>query len=252
MSVFRILLGVVAAYFGVAWTLGSNIASNVAGFFMMFFPLRNLLREKQVPLAVSTRRAAAYGIPMTFALLAGTSLYSADVILVKHFLNPHAAGIYMSLSVLGKIIFFASFAITSVLFPTIAEHKEKGNNYRHIVWMGAGSVAGISFFVTTCYFLFPRLVVHLLFGSAYDEAVQFVGWFGIFLSFISLSTLFIQTYLAEGKTIVSYIASVAAVLQVVLLFFFHTNIMQIILVNVSVTGSLCAVLVIGFLVRKTV
>jgi O-antigen/teichoic acid export membrane protein len=164
---------------------------------------------------------------------------------VKHFFDAQSAGIYTSLSVLGKIIFFASFAITSVLFPTIAERKEKGGGYRHVLWMGAGCVAAISAVVTTVYFLFPTFVVHMLFGSAYDEASMYIGWFGLFLSFVSLSTLFIQSYLAAGRTIVGYIATFAAILQILLIWMFHGSLMQIITVNVAVTGALTIILALG-------
>ncbi len=241
----RIVFGAIGAFFGVTWTLFTNVISNLMSTGIALVPLRNLLKEKRIPLDISNKRVISYGLPMMIALLAGTSLYTIDVVLVKHFFDAHLAGIYTSLSVLGKIIFFASFAITAVLFPTIAERKEKGRDYRHVLWMGAGCVALISAVVTVVYFLFPSLVVHLLFGSAYDEGASYIGWFGLFLSFVSLSTLFIQAYLAAGRTIVSYIASCAAVLQIMLIWVFHGSIMQIITINIIVTGLLTIILALG-------
>jgi O-antigen/teichoic acid export membrane protein len=241
----RIAIGAIGAFFGVTWTLFANVLSNLAMTGMSFVPLKNLLKEKSVPLSISNKRVVSYGLPMLVALLAGTSLYSMDVVLVKHFFDAYSAGIYTSLSVLGKIIFFASFAITSVLFPTIAERKEKGRGYRHVLWMGAGCVAAISAVVTTVYFLFPTFVVHMLFGSAYDEASMYIGWFGLFLSFVSLSTLFIQSYLAAGRTIVAYVATCAAITQILLIWLFHGSLMQIITVNVAVTGALTIILALG-------
>jgi len=225
--------------------LTANIVSNLAATGMSLVPLRNLLKEKSVPLTVSKKRVIAYGLPMMIALLAGTSLYSMDVVLVKHFFDSQSAGIYTSLSVLGKIIFFASFAITAVLFPTIAERKEKGGRYGHMLWTGVACVAGISIIVTAGYFLFPTQVVHLLFGPAYDEGASYIGWFGLFLSFVSLSTLFIQSYLAAGRTVVAYVASFAALSQIILIWIFHASIMQIITVNIAVTGILTIILALG-------
>jgi O-antigen/teichoic acid export membrane protein len=248
----RIVCGSIGAFFGVTWTLFANILSNLATAGMMIVPLKNLLKEKQEPLHISNKKVLAYGLPMMIALLAGTSLYTTDVVLVKHFFDAHSAGIYTSLSVLGKVIFFASFAITSVLFPTIAEKKEKGGGYGRILWMGAGSVAAISALVTTGYFLFPTQVVHLLFGSAYDEAIVYVGWFGLFLSFVSLSTLFIQAYLAASRTIVSYIAAGAAIIQIFLIWIYHDSIMQVIQVNIGVTAGLSVLLALGALKSKDI
>ena len=244
-SVLRIVFGAVAAFFGVIWALFANVVSNFATAILMFVTLKDLLREKHTILNISAKRVVSFGMPMVIALLAGTSLYSTDVVLVKHFFDAHSAGIYTSLSVLGKIIFFASFAITSVLFPTIAEKKAKGSGYRRELWFAVGSVAGISTVVTAGYFLFPTLVVHLLFGSAYDEGIAYIGWFGMFLSFVSLSTLFIQSYLAAGRTVVSYIAACAALSQIVLIWMFHASIMQVIMINIVVTAALTFVLALG-------
>jgi O-antigen/teichoic acid export membrane protein len=241
-SVVRIIFGVIAAYYGVLYSVVANALSNAATIILSLWPLKNVFREKSVPLSLSKKRVYAYALPMTLAMLGVTSLYSVDVVLVKHFFSSFDAGIYTALSVLGKIIFFASFAITSVMFPTIAERKEKGQDYSGLFWNGAGIVAAISVVVTAGYFIFPELTVKLLFGKSYDSAVQYIGRFGIFLSLVTLATYFVQCFLAAGKTMIAMFVSAAAIFQILLIYQFHNTLDQVINVNITITFILCLIL----------
>jgi O-antigen/teichoic acid export membrane protein len=241
-SVFRIVFGIIAAYFGVLWTVAANAMTNLSALLMGFWPIRDIISTKSVSLTVSKKRIIKYAIPMTVAMMGVTSFYSMDVVLVKHFFSSHDAGIYTALSVLGKIIFFASFAITSVMFPTIAERKEKGQDYSKLFWNGAMIVAVISVIVTTGYFMFPELTVRLLFGKSYDDATQYIGKFGLFLSLVTLATYFVQCFLAAGKTFIAIFVSVAAFAQIIMIYQFHNSLTDVINVNISVTLILCIVL----------
>ena len=50
------------------------------------------------------------------------SLYSSDILLVRHFFSSSIAGIYSAVAVLGKIIFFAASSILLVAFPSFIKY----------------------------------------------------------------------------------------------------------------------------------
>ncbi len=234
----RLVLSVFAAQFGVGLTLIANLISNCLSYIGYFFPLKFIFRYTASPLLLSKKAVAKYSIPAFVATLCITLLYSIDVVLVKHFFDPHQAGIYSSLSVLGKVIFFASNAVGFVVFPMIAERRELKKKIDGLVIVALSFVGGVSGVLTILYFIFPSFVVRILFGNAFDEAIPFLGFFGIFLSFFSLSSILSNIYLAIGNTKFSFFMLLASVTQILGIFIFHETLLQVIMINSVITGVL--------------
>lgn len=238
----RVILGVATAFFGVSWALVGNVMSNILGYISYLLPIRKLLTSESKRYALTKRSALSYSFPVLLATLGITLLYSQDVVLVKHFFDSTQAGIYSSLSVLGKVIFFASSAVGIVVFPIVAERKALQRSSTSIVYLATIAVACISLFITFLYFIFPSLIVRLLFGSAYDAAAPFAGIFAVFLSIFSVSSLLSSICLAENKVFVWILTLGAAVIQYVGISMFHHDLHQVIVVNISIVSILCIML----------
>jgi O-antigen/teichoic acid export membrane protein len=238
----RLILGIVAAFFGVGWTLFSNLFSNVITIIFYVLSLKFLINQKNEHGGVTKKAFLSYSFPSLVATFGILALFSMDVLLVKHFYTSIEAGIYASLSVLGRVIFFASNAILFVIMPTITERKEKKQPYMQLFWITTGFVSVMSIIVTGMYFLFPKIAVIMLFGNQYLAAVPYVGIFGIFLSAISISNVITSMQLSLGKTIV-WIPNILALLsQVIGISLFHARIIDTVYVNVIISGVLMCVL----------
>lgn len=185
-----------------------------------------------------------FTIPVLVQSISTASLYSSDVILVKHFFSSHDTGIYASLSTLGKIIFFATGPIGTVMFPLVSKRKASGEPYRKIFiysFITTSIFAGVSLAI---YWLFPELVISLLYGSAYMEAKRLVVWFGIFIALFTLSSLIITYNLSLGKAKVTLFPLVAAIAQVILITLFHQTLFTVIIISIIVNALLLALLLI--------
>lgn len=242
----RLILGTLGALWGVGWTLFANVVSSALGYVLVFLPLGFILKHKREPVAFAQGQFVQYSIPTFLATLGIIMLYSQDVVLVKHFFGALEAGIYSSLSVLGKAIFFASAAVSYVIFPVIAERKEQQASYMAIVLLALFAVGAISFSLTAIYYLAPSFVVHLLFGKAYASAALLLGPFGLFLSFFTLSSLLASIFLALGKTFVWMFTIGAALLQTVLITAIHSSLYAVILINLGVCSLLFMVLALSY------
>ncbi len=249
--ILRLVLSAAGALVGVGMALIGNVVSNVLGYILYFFPMRFMIRAKALPLTISKRSAAGVGIPVTLATLGITLLYSQDVILVKHFFPGFEAGIYSALSIIGKVIFFATSAIGIVALPTVAERSELGKRNDTIIWGALAAVAAVSFSITAGYFILPGLAVHLFFGTAFDGAIPLVGVFGIFLSLFSLSHLLMTVCIGMGKTRVWVLTMAAACAQIVLMNVFHSTLLGVIIVNIAVTGGLFMSLLVYYIYARS-
>ena len=167
--------------------------------------------------------------------LAFTSIFTLDVILVKHFLSPYDAGIYAALSTLGKIIFFASAPVASAMFPIVVKRKVNNKGYVKIFIVSLIITSAIGVTVTLIYWLFPDLIIRTLYGNDYLSAKSELVFMGIFVLFYSLSNFLLNFLLSVSKTIVVVIPLVAAIVQPILIYVYHKNISEIIKVSMLTT-----------------
>jgi O-antigen/teichoic acid export membrane protein len=245
-GVLRLILGAAGGVFGVGLALVGNVLASIVGYIATFVSLKQLLAQKEKALVMSPMSALYYSVPTFIAIFSITALYSQDVVLVKHFFSAQEAGIYSSLSVLGKIIFFASSFLGAVAFPMLAERQELGKPYGKMVFLTLVAVAFISFSITLVYFLFPQLVVGMLFGDAFMHASGYLWSFGLFISLFTLSYLLTTMYIALGKTGVWVLALCAAVIQAIVIATNHTSLSVVIWNNTIISGGLFVALLLYY------
>jgi O-antigen/teichoic acid export membrane protein len=166
-----------------------------------------------------------------FALIQGlalTSMYSVDLLLVKHFFSSDEAGIYASLAVLGRIVFFGTTPITNVMFPMIAKKYHAGEDYYKIFYLSLFLVVLISFGVLGLFYLVPEFAIGILYGKSFLSGASLLWWFAVFMMLLSIAMLLTQFYLSIGKTKIITLFVVTAILQVILIWFIHGTILNVI------------------------
>ena len=244
-AVLRITLGPLLVFLGlrVLGAVSTILLSLIVGYFLTaFFVNRQLKDIKMKAIQLNFQKALGYLVPVFFWTLAFSSFYTTDIILARHFLSPQEAGFYAALATLGKIIFFASSPIIMVMFPMVSERQANGKKYSNLLFLSLGLVALVCFSISGIYFLFPKLMVNLLYGSQYLAAASQLWLFAIFLSLYSLAYLLTNFYLSIKKVEIVVLPVLAALLQIVLIFFFHQDLRQIVLMSVIslalLTGAL--------------
>ncbi len=246
--VLRLIFGTLLAFFGVGWTLIGNIVSNILGYGASFIPMRTLLATTEVPFEISTKKLVSYIIPTFLTLYGITALYTQDVLLVKHFFTSSQAGLYASLSILGKVIYFASSAVSFVLFPVIAERKELNRAHRGVVFGGVGIIAAVCIGISLLYAIYPSIVT-VLFGPTFSPAIPYLGMFSVFITFFSLSSILINTLLALDAKLVWVVSLGAALLQLGLIVAYHGTLGQVIAANTAVSALLFVSLMLYYLLQ---
>lgn len=238
VTVLRLAGGVVGAAMGVVETVIAGFITGLVGFVAYFIPLRFVYSAKGAPTGIARKDMISYSLPGAVTMLGITSLYSTDILLAKHYLPPVEAGYYAALSVMGKIVYFASSSVSYVLFPVVAERAKEQLGSHKLVYSALFAVLGVSGAITLSYFLVPDLALGLLFGASYYPAAPFLGWMGVFLSLYSLCYVLVMTLLGRGDTVVWRFVAAAATLQIVAVIIFHQDILSIIGVSAIVSGSL--------------
>lgn len=231
----RLITGLLLAPFGAAITLFGMIISNIITLIYGMFPLRFVLKAKAVNHSLLKKEAIQFAFPTLMTTLAITMLYNIDVVLVKMFFQAQDAGIYASLNIFGKIIFFASSALLIVLFPMAAERKVSGKEYKSVIRVGLVGVGGISIGIAIVYLLLSSVIPTLLFGSAYANAGQYLGTYGLFLACITTINYLSMMCLAINRTRVWRLLCIGVCIQIAGMFLFHSTLFSLIISNALVT-----------------
>lgn len=241
----KLLVGVLLVYLGfsVGGAVAALVVATCAGWVLSRIAITDYIKKEKVKLP-QVRAFFLYSIPVLIQSIAMTSIYSTDLIMVKHFFSSHEAGIYASLSTLGKIIFFGAGPIGAVMFPLVAKKQSRGENYVKVFNYSLLLTIILSVAITTVYWLFPEIAIRTLYGSLYLEGANLLVWFGIFITLFTLSSLFVAYNLSMGKTLVVIIPSIVAILQIVGIWIYHYDLMIVITISVLVNALLLILLLI--------
>lgn len=227
-----IKVGLTILFLSLGWKLfGVALAFLLPGIFsfsLILYFLRSLWLKKKDIVIPEKKEMYAFLLPVFFTNLGLTSLITTDIILARHFLASQQAGLYAALSTLGKIIYFAAAPIASVIFPLVSQAHSARENVRRIVFLGLLMTVAI---IGGCFLIFgffPSLMIMTLFGKDYLALSPFLVYFGVGIAFYTLSAILLNIYLAQKKIFPSFLVSLFAVSQAVLIIFFHENISQLV------------------------
>lgn len=256
VSSVKLFLGIVFilggfSIFGAIWAI---LFSQVALYVLSFIPIRFVFQKVTVPSQIKIPKLFSYGLPAALALFFLNSLINTDIILVKHFFNPKEAGIYAGVSLIGKVVFYFSAPIGTVMFPLVVQKYEKKENYDSILKLSLALVLLGSTLIVIFYFLFPEVVINFfLKNKEYLKASSLIGIYGILIATYALLSIVVNFYLSIKRTKVFIPLIIASLTQVVLVSMYHQSFLQIITMSLAIILTVFIILflpIIGFRVSR--
>jgi len=190
--------------------------------------------------AVALRGVLAAGTAILGLLL----LTNLDVLLARHHLNSHDAGLYAAGAVMAKIAFWAPQFVITVVFPRLVAPEGRarllGRAAAVVTAGGALLVAGAA--------LAPRLAVLLPFGREYLEVGPLLPAFAMLGTALALVELLLFAGIAAGdrrvsRLLLAAVLAEAALIQLAL----HRSIGQIVSVAL---GTAVALLAAGWVLER--
>lgn len=252
--IVKLIVAILLVYGGlsVAGGLGGILAGSAVGLLLTCYFLKAYFKRK-----VNTPNVGAmcsYAIPVLFKSISMTSLYSIDLVLVKHFFTSHEAGLYAALSILGKIIFFASSPISSAMFPIVSKRQSEGLKYKNVFLLSLLLTCLIALPLLLIYWLFPETIIYLLYGAKYLGGADLLVWFGVFMVIFTVCSLLGSFFLSIGKTRVTILFCLVSIIQIAGIWFIHKTLLEVLLVSLAASSLLLILLLLylhyGFFEQK--
>lgn len=157
---------------------------------------------------------------------------NSDILLVKHYFESYEAGLYASLALIGRIVYFIAWMFVMLLLPTVVQLKKEGNATAPTLFKYVGYIATISISIIVVCIVFPETIITLLFGDSYIAMASLLWKYAIATSMFAISNIFAYYYLSLDKYIPVVISGVFGMLQMVLVVFYHNSLEQVVHVQI--------------------
>lgn len=239
----RLILGIGLVALG--WSVNGAVAALTLSFVATWLVARLGARALPAGAAYSPddqRTALRFAGPVSLALIGQILINNSDVLIVKHFFPPVDAGHYAALALIGRIVFFATWSVVTVLLPAVAQRHQKGLPHRRYLWLSLAAVLAVSVGVTGGAFLFPELIVGILFGSAYLSIAPLLGLYAVATTLYALSNVVITYRLSIGNGQGGTLAVIGGAAQVIALWFFHSSLQEVVMVQIVLMSGLMVAL----------
>lgn len=227
-GIVKLFGGILLVYLGLGiyGAIISIVLSYMIPFFVGFYPLKDIIKKEKKEFNFTGIKKSS--IPILIALISLTLMYSIDLILVKHFFSEVEAGYYAAAALLGKILFFGTLSISQVMFPKVSELHKKHKKHKHL--LNKSLIISLLIIIPSIiiYYTFPKLIIKILFGSEFLEAVPYVGPFAIIIGLFSLIYIITFYKLSLNKKRFLYILIFFNLIQIGLITLFHSTLMQVV------------------------
>lgn len=163
---------------------------------------------------------------------------NSDIILVKHYFENEEAGLYAALALIGRVVFFATWTIVTLLFPKVIQKEKKGEKHSHLFWGSLLIVGGIGCIIIIACLLMDELIINVLFGSAYLSVAPLLWKYAIATTLFACANVFAYYYMSLNKYFPVVLSVVAGISQIGLIVAFHQTIEQVISVQIILMAAL--------------
>jgi len=225
--VFGILLIVLG--FSLNGAMTAILLSSLTLFLMPFYFLRDIPASDPGvdDLGIGVKRIIGYSTPVVLSSLGIMALTNMDLILVKHYFPAEQAGVYASVAVLGRTVFYFPGVIVMAMFPIVSESYALSKNPSHLLKKALGVtilLAGLGLIVLL---IVPDLMLSFLFGKTFSQGASLLRMFSIAMFFVALTNILANFYLAIERRWFLVVLLLGCTVEMVLIFLFHQTLVAV-------------------------
>ncbi|NRT15999.1 O-antigen/teichoic acid export membrane protein [Flavobacterium sp. 28A] len=181
-----------------------------------------------VTAAIDTRSITSFFALTAFYELTQIIINNSDIILVKHYFDSKEAGLYASLALIGRVVYFVAWMFVMLLLPKVIQMKKDNQDTLPILLKYVGCIVVLSTLIVGFTALFPEFVVSVMFGKAY-VSISFLLWkYALATSLFAVANIFAYYYLSLNQYVPVVVSAVLGSTQIGLIVAFHNSLEQVV------------------------
>ena len=239
-----------ALAFALVWKLGAIgaviaiAASEVAAYFLP--RVHPALRQRGTDYVKASHREGVQAI----VFFAGQAIImNIDLILVKHFFPSYEAGQYAAVALVGRVLFYASWAVIHAMFP-VAAQEGAGTPSRAMLAVPLGLVASIFVGFIGVLTIAPGMVMKTLFGPGFAQAEPLLALYATGTAAYAIAVVLMAYEMAHKIANTGWLQIVFAALLIAGISLFHHTLHQVIVVLITLMTALLVAVSLPFLAGR--
>ncbi len=198
------------------------------GFGLFPFKTENISFKKTFVDASKSKQVRNFFMLTAFYELTQIIINNSDILLVKHYFESYEAGLYASLALIGRIVYFVAWMFVMLLLPTVIQLHKEGKSTAPVLFKYVGYIATIAIVIVLTCAIFPETMITLLFGKSYLPMAPLLWKYAVATGMFAVSNIFAYYYLSLDKYIPVIISGVFGMLQMGLVIIFHQSLEQVV------------------------
>ena len=207
-TVMKFIIGIVAIKIGGNISL-LIVANAIPPFLTTLFIIPMIKFEKKKDTEVKNNWKEFLLMTLSFLLL--TMPFTIDLVLV----NSSFRAEYSSLSLLGKIVYFACVTTSAVLFARLSNESSFKKQKKSLFLSILLSLL-IGLFLSLIYFFLGEKIISLSVGDSYLKINTYLGVFGLCMTGYSIVYMIANYFIARGDYSYIWVLLSASILQITL------------------------------------
>ncbi len=216
-SSFLVALGI-----GISFVFGL-IPSNLKG--ITLFSKNKLSKQQTTKIVRFIGLTGAYELTQIL-------INNSDILLVKHYFNPLDAGLYASLALIGRVVYFIAWMYVMLLLPTVVQKHKDGEATAPVLSKYVSYISLLSSSIVVACYLFPDLIITLLFGEAYLAMSSLLWQYALATSLFAISNIFAYYFLSLDQYKPVLFSGILGVAQIILIICFHSSLAMVVQIQI--------------------
>lgn len=167
---------------------------------------------------------------------------NSDVILVKHFFTAHEAGLYASMALLGRAVFFATWTVVTILFPKVIEKERSGQPHVALFYYALLVVGVIGMVMVLGCYVWGEEIMSLAFGAAYNAVSSYLWIYALLTTLFACANVFVYYNLSLKKYEPVFVSVVFGLAQIIFVSILHDSIMQVLIIQLLLMAAMLLVM----------
>lgn len=223
---------------GGAW-ITEGIALGFLAAFVAAYWVSKAKQQKKLTVDPAQRKAILQFMFIVGAYELSQILIShSDVMLVKHYFSNEESGLYNALALIGRVVFFATWSIVTLLFPKVVQREQQGLPHLHLFYRSLLIVTSVGLAITLACYGFADLIISLLFGQAFAPAGDLLWLYALATTLFACSNVFAYYYMSLNRYLPVLFSGLAGIGQIVMINYFHESITMVIHVQILLMAVL--------------
>ena len=172
---------------------------------------------------------------------------NSDILLVKHYFNPTEAGLYASLALIGRVVYFVAWMFVMLLLPAVVQKRKDGEATAPVLFKYVLFIGGLSTCIVGLCFLMPKTIIGLMFGEAYLSMAPLLWQYALATSLFAISNIFAYYFLSLDKYVPVIISGFLGMSQIVVIIMYHSSLAIVVQMQIIVMLFLLVAQLIFFL-----